>query len=50
MEGQKIRLYGINCPEIKGETRKEGLKIRDFVREKILNQTIKLYSIQDKKG
>jgi micrococcal nuclease len=50
MKGQKIRLYGINTPEVRGEEREEGLKVRDFVRGEILDQRIKLETIRDSKG
>lgn len=39
----KIRLYGINTPELRGgteETRKAGYNARDFLRERILNQEV----------
>lgn len=29
----KIRLYAINCPELRGSTREAGLAARDFLRE-----------------
>lgn len=29
---QTLRLYGVNTPELKGESREEGVQIRDFVR------------------
>ena len=47
---QKIRLYGINCPEMRGKSRLEGIKSRDYLRELILNKQIKLYTLKDKKG
>lgn len=49
-QNQKIRLYGIDTPEIRGENREEAIKIRDIVREKILNKKILLKTIKDKKG
>jgi|TARA_Y100000782_G_C10139429_1_gene246526 micrococcal nuclease len=47
---QKIRLYGIDTPELRGEEREEGLRVRDYVREKILNKNIILHSYRDSKG
>ena len=47
---QKIRLYGLNCPEVRGESREEGLISRDRLREKILDKEIYLKTIKDKKG
>ena len=50
LKKQKIRLYGINTPEIRGSSRDLGIISRDYVREKILNKNIMLQSIKDKKG
>ena len=49
-EKVKIRLYGINAPELKGETLIEARKSRDFLRSLILNQEITLQTLRDKKG
>ena len=32
MMGQKIRLYGVDTPELRGEEREHGLEVRDIVR------------------
>lgn len=50
MRNQKIRLYGINTPEIRGEEREQGLIARDRVRELILDKDIILTSYKDKSG
>ena len=50
MQKTKIRLYGINTPEIRGEDRTLGLFVRDELRKKILNKHIFLKTIKDKKG
>ncbi|GMR24912.1 MAG: hypothetical protein BMS9Abin39_0182 [Ignavibacteria bacterium] len=47
---EKIRLYGINAPEIRGEERSKGLKSRDFLREQILGKEIIIETLKDKKG
>jgi micrococcal nuclease len=47
---QKIRLYGINTPELRGDEREDGLKARDYLREKILDKKIILETKKDKKG
>lgn len=47
---QSIRLYGIDAPEVKGETRGEGLKSRDWLITKILNKSVIIKTIKDKKG
>jgi len=50
MEKQKIRLYEINTPEVRGEEKEEGKKVRDILREKILEKNIVLKTIKDRKG
>ena len=47
---QKIRLYGINTPEVRGDEKEEGKKSRDAVREKLMGKDILLKTIKDKKG
>lgn len=46
---QKIRLFGINAPELKGKTKSEGIKSRDKLTELILNKQVKIETIKDKK-
>lgn len=50
MKKQKIRLYGINTPEIRGSERPKGLISRDALIERILNKDITIKTIRDKKG
>ena len=50
MKNQKIRLLGINAPEIRGENRQDGLVSRDFLREKISGKWVVLKTKKDKKG
>ena len=45
---QKIRLCGINAPEVKGESRELGLVTRDWLREHILGKDIILHTIRDR--
>lgn len=47
---QKIRLYGINTPELKGKSREKGLISRDKLRDLILDQEIIIKTYKDKKG
>ena len=47
---QKIRLFGINAPELRGEEREEGIIIRDKLRNLILDKWVNLYTIRDSKG
>ena len=50
MQKTKIRLYGIDTPELRGEERDLGIFVRDELRKKILNKHVFLKSIKDKKG
>lgn len=36
----KLRLYGINTPEVRGDEKKDGLMIRDYVRNLILGKMV----------
>tara|TARA_R110000851_G_scaffold38425_1_gene98626 strand:- start:124 stop:450 length:327 start_codon:yes stop_codon:yes gene_type:complete len=47
---QKIRLLGINTPEVRGESRDQGLISRDRLRERILGKTVTIKTSRDKKG
>ena len=46
----KVRLKGINTPELRGVERAQGIISRDFLREKILNKDIVIETFKDKKG
>ena len=50
VKGEKIRLSRINAPEVRGDSREEGLKSRDFLRTLILKKEILLVTLKDKKG
>jgi len=50
MRNQKLRLVGINTPEVRGESRPEGLKVRDIVRARISNKWVVIKTHKDKKG
>ena len=51
VHGQKLRLYGINTPEVRGEERPEGLIARDFVLGKTPPGTaVLIKTYRDKKG
>jgi endonuclease YncB( thermonuclease family) len=51
LHGQKLRLYGINAPEMRGDQRAAGTTTRDWLREQILDKviTIKTYKDQTEK-
>ncbi|NWF38201.1 nuclease [Mariprofundus sp. NF] len=48
--GEKVRLYRINTPELRGDERAEGLISRDRLRELIDGKVILLETVKDKKG
>ena len=48
--GQKLRLLGIDAPEVRGKERPEGIKSRDALRDKILDKDIIIRTSKDKKG
>ena len=50
MRKQKLRLLGIDTPEIRGEERAEGLISRDRLSELILNTDVHIVTHQDKSG
>lgn len=50
MYNQKIRLLGINTPEIRGEDRLEGLISRDRLRDLILDKDVVIKTLKDKTG
>lgn len=51
LHNQKLRLYGIDTPELRGEEREFGLFVRDVVREIIeINEPIIIKTHKDKKG
>lgn len=51
MRSQKIRLYGVDTPEIRGEERPEGLKVKAELLKICLPGThIILQSLKDKSG
>lgn len=46
----KIRLYGINAPEVRGIERPEGLIARDWLREQILGKPVVVHTYKDSTG
>ena len=47
---QKIRLFGIDTPELRGLEREQGLISKKWLEDKILGKDIILESIKDKTG
>jgi micrococcal nuclease len=50
VRGEKVRLYGINAPEVRGDERPAGLLSRDFLRELIDGKEVLIRTLMDKKG
>jgi micrococcal nuclease len=50
LRGEKIRLYRINAPELRGAERPPGLKSRDYLRSLILDKEVIIETFKDKKG
>lgn len=46
----KLRLYGIDTPELRGAEREQGIVVRDIVREMILDKEVEIHSYKDKQG
>lgn len=46
----KLRLYGINTPEMRGDEKAKGKIVRDIVRDKILGKKITIRTYKDSKG
>ncbi|AUC83578.1 thermonuclease family protein [Lacinutrix sp. Bg11-31] len=46
----KLRLFGIDTPEMRGAEKIEGKKVRDIVREMILDKEVEIHSYKDKQG
>lgn len=47
---EKIRLYGIDTPEIRGEEREDGLIAKDWLESKIKGKEIILETVKDRSG
>ncbi|HMN30244.1 MAG TPA: hypothetical protein PKE45_18975 [Caldilineaceae bacterium] len=48
--GQRIRFWKINAPEVTGPTRTQGLAVRDYVRSLLLDRSVLVRTILDKRG
>ena len=46
----KLRLYGIDTPELRGEEREQGIIVRDILREMILDKEVVINWYKDKQG
>jgi micrococcal nuclease len=49
LKGERIRLLGINAPEITGETKYSGLASRDALAAVVLGKMVELETVRDKR-
>lgn len=47
---QKLRLLGIDTPELRGSEREDGLVARDALRDLILHQDVHVQTRKDRRG
>lgn len=50
MRGQKVRLHGIDAPELRGDELTEGRESRDYLSLLVLDNVVMLRSYKDKSG
>lgn len=50
LHAQRIRLYGIDAPELRGSERLEGLEAKAWLKQKIEGKEIELVTFKDAKG
>jgi len=50
VHGQKLRLFGIDAPEVRGDERCRGLDSRDALRDLIEGREVLVKTRRDKKG
>ena len=48
--GEKLRLYGIDTPEVRGAERERGLVARDALRALVLGREVVLCTLEDRTG
>ena len=49
IKNQPLRFYGINAPELKGDTKESALKTKNRVKELLLNKEVIIETVKDKK-
>jgi len=47
---QKIRLYGIDAPEVRGAEREDGLQTRDYLRNLLRGEDLVIQTYKDRTG
>lgn len=50
LRGEKLRIYGISAPEVRGVERPKGLASRNYLRTLILGKAVKVRTLKDAKG
>lgn len=50
MQNQRVRLLGIDTPEVRGEEREAGLVARDYMRDLLLDKEVIITTIKDSYG
>jgi len=50
MMTMRLRLYGINAPEMRGPEKEKGKVSRDWLRKEILKKDVIIETYKDKKG
>ncbi len=50
LRGQRVRLYGIDAPEVRGSERFSGLESKAWLRRKIEGKEIELLTFKDARG
>ena len=50
LHNQKIRLFGIDTPELRGEEIDKGKIARNHLRNRVLHENIEIQTFKDKKG
>ncbi len=50
VRGEKVRLFGINTPELRGDDKPQGLLARDHLRSLINAREVVIETHKDKKG
>ncbi len=48
LKGLKVRMYGINAPEMKGVSKPQGTLSRDALRNRVLDKDIIIHTLEDK--
>jgi len=50
LRDQRVRLAGVDTPELRGKEREAGLNARDFVRKLVLRRTVMVQTFRDTTG